>query len=62
MKEGKDRETRCDPCSGDELNIVSGEINVSSPKDKGAGGANVPSPHGKKRAAPEDREGRSPKR
>ena len=62
MKEGKNMETRGDPCSGDGLDIVSGEIKVSSPKDKGAGGANVPSPHGTKRAASEDREGRSPKR
>ena len=62
MKEGKNKETRCDPCSRDELNIVSGQIKVSLPEDKGAGGANVPSPHGKKRAASKDREGRSPKR
>jgi hypothetical protein len=62
MKEGENRETRDDPCSEDNLDTASGETKVSSPKDKGAGEVNIPSPHGKKRAASEDWEEKSPKR
>ena len=62
MKEGKNKKTGGDPCSGDKSDAVSGEIKVSSPKDKGVGEANIPSPHGKKRAASNDWEEKSPKR
>ena len=62
MKEGKNRETRGDPCSGDGLDIVSEEIKVSSPKDKGEGEASIPSPYRKKRAASEGWEELTPKR
>ena len=41
---------------------VSGEIKVPPPEDKSEGEADVPSPHGKKRAASKDWEERAPKR
>ena len=41
---------------------VSGEIKIPSSEDKSEGEANIPSPHGKKRAASEDWEESAPKR
>ena len=41
---------------------VSGEIKVPPPEDKSEGEANIPSPHGKKRAASEGWEEKAPKR
>ena len=43
------------------LDTVSGEIKVPPPEDKSEGEANIPSPHGKKRAASEDWEEKAPK-
>ena len=40
----------------------SGEIDISSPKDKGEGEASIPSPYRKKRAASEGWEELTPKR
>ena len=44
------------------LDTVSGEIKVPPSEDKSEGEANIPSPHGKKRAISEDWEKRAPKR
>ena len=44
------------------LDVVSGEIEIPSPGDKGKGEANIPSPHGKKGAVSEDWEEKAPKR
>ena len=41
---------------------VSGEIKMPPPEDKSEGEANIPSPHGKKRAASEGWEEKAPKR
>ena len=41
---------------------VSGEIKIPLPEDKSEGEANIPSPHGKKRAASEGWEEKAPKR
>ena len=38
----------------DTLDIVSREIKIPSPEDESKGEANIPSPHGKKRAISED--------
>ena len=46
----------------DILDVVSREIKIPSPKDKSKGEANIPSPHGKKRAVSEDWEEKAPKR
>ena len=46
----------------DILDVVSGEIKIPSREDKIKGEANIPSPHGKKRAASEGREEKAPKR
>ena len=62
MKKGENRETRGNPCSGGGLDTVPGETETPSPEGKGAGEANIPSSHGKKRAASKNREGKSPKR
>ena len=62
MKEGKNNKTGGDPFPRDKSDTMSGEIKVSSPKDKGAREANIPSPHGKKRAISEAWEEKSPKR
>ena len=39
----------------------SGKIKIPPPEDKSEGEANIPSPHGKKRAASEEWEERAPK-
>ena len=41
---------------------VSGEIKIPPSEDESEGEANIPSPHGKKRAASEDWDERAPKR
>ena len=56
------RKTRDDLRSGGKLDTASGEIDISSPEDKGEGEASIPSPFRKKRATSEGWEGRSPKR
>ena len=48
--------------SGGKSDTESGEIDISSPEDKGEGETSIPSPYRKKRAASEGWEGRSPKR
>ena len=64
VEEGKveSRKTRDDLRSGGKLDTKSGEIDISSPEDKGEGESSIPSPLRKKRAASEGWEGRSPKR
>ena len=63
-REGKEEseKTRDDLCSGSKSNTESGEIDLSSPEDRGERGAIIPSPGRRKRAASEGWEGRSPKR
>ena len=59
VESGKTRDGRR---SGGKSDTESGEIDISSPEDKGEGEASIPSPFRKKRAASEGWEGRSPKR
>ena len=63
-REGKEEseKTRDDLCSGSKSNTESGEIDLSSPEDRGERGASIPSPSRRKRASSEGWEGRSPKR
>ena len=46
----------------DILDAVSGEMKIPSPEGKIKGGANIHSPHGKKRVVSEDWEEKAPKR
>ena len=55
---GENRETRGDPSPEDKLDAVFGETETPLPEGKGTEEAL----HGKKRAAPEDQEGRPSKR
>ena len=59
VESGKTRDGRR---SGGKSDTESGEIDISSPEDKGKGEASIPSPFRKKRAASEGWKGRSPKR
>ena len=63
-REGKEEseKTRDDLCSRSKSDTESGEIDLSSPEDRGERGASIPSPSRRKRAASEGWEGRSPKR
>ena len=63
-REGKEEseKTRDDLCSGGKSDTESGEIDISSPEDKGEREASIPPPFRRKRAASEGWEGRSPKR
>ena len=63
-REGKEEseKTRDDLFSGSKSDTESGEIDLSSPEDRGERGASIPSPSRRKRAASEDWEGRSPKK
>ena len=63
-REGKEEseKTRDDLCSGSKSDTESGEIDLSSPEDRGERGASIPSPIRRKRVASEGLEGRSPKR
>ena len=63
-REGKEEseKTRDDLCSGGRSDTESGEIDLSSPEDRGERGPSIPSPSRRKRAASEGWEGRSPKR
>ena len=64
VEEGKveSRKTQDDLRSGGKLDTASGEIDISSPEDKGEGEASIPSPFRKKRAASEGWEELTPKR
>ena len=63
-KEGKEEseKTRDGLRSGSKSDTESGEIDISSPEDKGEGEASIPSPYRKRRAASEGWEEPSPKR
>ena len=54
--------TQDDLHSEGKLDTASGEIDISSPEDKGEGETSIPSPFRKKRATSEGWEGRPPKR
>ena len=54
--------TQDDLGSGGKSDTESGEIDLSSPEDRGGRGPSIPSPNRGKRAASEGWEGRSPKR
>ena len=64
VEEGKveSGKTWDDLCFGGKLDSESGEIDISSPEDKGEGEASIPSPYRKKRAASEGWEELTPKR
>ena len=63
-REGKEEseKTRDDLCFGSKSDTESGEIDLSSPENRGERGPGIPSPSRRKRAAFEGWEGRSPKR
>lgn len=64
VKEGKEESEKAqeDLGPGGESCTESGEIDLSSPEDRGGKGSSIPSPNRRKRAASEDWEGRSSKR
>ena len=64
VREGKEEseKTQDDLGSGGKSDTESGEIDLSSPEDRGGKGPSIPSPSRGKRAASEDWEGRSSKR
>ena len=59
---GEGEKTQDDLGSGGKSDTESGEIDLSSPEDRGGKGPSIPSPNRRKRAASEDWEGRSSKR
>ena len=61
VREGKEEseKTQDDLGSGGKSDTESGEIDFSSPEDRGGRGPSIPSPSRRKRAASEDWEGRS---
>ena len=64
VRKGKEESERAqeDLGSGDKSDTESGEIDLSSPKDRGEKGSSIPSPRRRKRDASEDWEGQSSKR